>query len=40
LVDVNLVTQLLESFASQGAGAGPGSNLLREMGLKVPQAGR
>ena len=37
-VDGNLVTHLLESFASQEGLSGPASNLLRELGAFFPAA--
>ncbi|KAG9485120.1 hypothetical protein GDO78_008295 [Eleutherodactylus coqui] len=35
-VDLNLVTNLLESFSSQSGLAGPASNLLQSMGVHLP----
>lgn len=35
-VDLNLVTNLLESLASQAGLAGPASNLLQSMGIHLP----
>ena len=35
-LDLNLVTHLLESFASQDSLQGPASNILRDLGLKIP----
>lgn len=35
-VDVNLVTNLLESLSSQAGLAGPASNLLHSLGLRLP----
>ncbi|KMU79070.1 HSGT1 protein [Coccidioides immitis RMSCC 3703] len=39
-VDVNLARNLLESLRSQGGAAGPGSNLLGMMGMKMPKDDR
>ena len=36
-VDFNLVQNLLESYESQGGGAGPTSNILHSMGVRVPE---
>lgn len=36
-VDFNLVQNLLESYESQGGGAGPASNILHSMGVRVPE---
>ncbi|KAI9643433.1 hypothetical protein NHQ30_008052 [Ciborinia camelliae] len=36
-IDFNLAKNLLESFKSQGGMAGPGSNLLGMMGMKLPR---
>ena len=36
-VDLNLVTNLLESYGAQAGTAGPASNLLGSMGLRGPQ---
>lgn len=36
-VDFNLVQNLLESYESQGGGAGPTSNILYSMGVRVPE---
>eukprot|EP01084_Bolivina_argentea_P115851 205946_1 len=35
-IDLNLVENLVDSFASQNGAPGPASNLLREMGIGVP----
>ena len=35
-VDLNLVTNLLESLSSQAGLAGPASNLLQSMGIHLP----
>ncbi|GAA6078067.1 protein ecdysoneless homolog isoform X2 [Tachysurus ichikawai] len=35
-VDINLVTNLLESLSSQAGLAGPASNLLHSLGLRLP----
>lgn len=35
-VDLNLVTNLLESLASQAGLAGPASNLLQSLGIHIP----
>lgn len=35
-VDLNLVTNLLESLSSQAGLAGPASNLLQSLGLHLP----
>lgn len=35
-IDVNLVTNLLESLSSQAGLAGPASNLLQSLGLHLP----
>ncbi len=35
-IDLNLVKNLVDSFASQKGASGPASNLLREMGIGVP----
>ncbi|XP_030059299.1 protein ecdysoneless homolog [Microcaecilia unicolor] len=37
-VDLNLVTNLLESYSSQAGLAGPASNLLLSMGVRLPDA--
>jgi SGT1 protein len=37
-VDLNMVQQLLESFAAQQGQPGPVSSLLREMGISIPTA--
>ncbi|PGH02900.1 hypothetical protein GX51_04356 [Blastomyces parvus] len=39
-VDFNLAKNLLESFRSQAGSAGPGSNLLGMMGMKLPKDDR
>jgi len=36
-IDFNLVKNLLESYASQDGGAGPTSNILQSMGIKLPE---
>lgn len=36
-VDINLVKNLLDSFASQDGMPGPASNLLGLMGLRLPE---
>lgn len=36
-IDFNLVKNLLESYASQEGGAGPTSNILQSMGIKLPE---
>ena len=36
-VDLNLVTNLLESLSSQAGLAGPASNLLQSLGFHLPQ---
>ena len=35
-VDFNLVKNLLDSYTSQGGGAGPTSNILRSLGVHIP----
>lgn len=35
-VDFNLVKNLLDSYTSQGGGAGPASNILHSMGVLIP----
>lgn len=35
-IDFNLVKNLLESYASQEGGAGPTSNILQSMGIRIP----
>ncbi len=35
-IDLNLVKNLVDSFASQKGASGPASNLLREMGIGIP----
>lgn len=35
-VDVNIVSNMLESLEAQGAGSGPVSNVLNEFGLALP----
>lgn len=35
-VDLNLVTNILESYSSQAGLAGPASNLLQSMGVQLP----
>ena len=36
-VDFNLVKNLLDSYSSQGGGAGPASNILHSLGVRVPE---
>ena len=36
-IDFNLVKNLLESYTSQEGGAGPTSNILQSMGIKMPE---
>ncbi len=36
-VDFNLVKNLLESYSSQGATAGPATNILMTLGMPLPQ---
>ncbi len=36
-VDFNLVKNLLDSYSSQGGGAGPASNILSSLGVHVPE---
>ena len=36
-VDFNLVKNLLDSYSSQGGGAGPASNILGSLGVHVPE---
>lgn len=36
-IDFNLVKNLLESYTSQEGGAGPASNILQSMGIKIPE---
>ena len=36
-MDLNLVTNLLESLSSQAGLAGPASNLLQSLGFHLPQ---
>lgn len=35
-VDLNLVSNILESYSSQAGLAGPASNLLQSMGVQLP----
>ena len=35
-VDFNLVKNLLDSYTSQGGGAGPASNILSSLGVHIP----
>ena len=37
-VDLNLVSNILESYSSQAGLAGPASNLLQSMGVQLPDA--
>ena len=36
-IDFNLVKNLLESYTSQEGGAGPTSNILQSMGIRMPE---
>lgn len=36
-VDLNLVTNLLESYSAQAGLAGPASNILQSMGVHLPE---
>ncbi len=36
-IDFNLVKNLLDSYSSQGGGAGPASNILGSLGVRVPE---
>ena len=36
-VDFNLVKNLLDSYSSQGGMAGPGSNILHSLGIRIPE---
>ena len=36
-IDFNLVKNLLESYTCQEGGAGPTSNILQSMGIKMPE---
>lgn len=36
-VDLNLVSNILESYSSQAGLAGPASNLLQSMGVRLPE---
>jgi len=36
-IDFNLVKNLLKSYTSQEGGAGPTSNILQSMGIKIPE---
>lgn len=35
-IDLNLVKNLLESYTAQEGGAGPASNILQSMGIRMP----
>lgn len=37
-IDLNLVSNILESYSSQAGLAGPASNLLQSMGVQLPDS--